>query len=150
MTIFFRLLETDDKGTALHQAIQQLAQKQPNSNTFAVEPESFQQVPGATFAYWVSEKLLKLFTDLFLFESSRRSVLVGLQTSDDFRFIRTFWECESPDGKPQTFFPLAKGGGFSKFYSDIYLAVNWQTMVRKFHLFQKPILATFVSTFVLG
>jgi len=51
MTIFFRLLEMDDKGTALHQAIQQLAQKQPNPNTFAVEPQSFQQVPGVPFSY---------------------------------------------------------------------------------------------------
>lgn len=60
-TIFFRLLETNDKGTALQQAIQQLAQKQPNPNTFAVEPESFQQVPGSPFAYWVSKAWFSVY-----------------------------------------------------------------------------------------
>lgn len=137
MTLFFRLLESDDKVTALHQAIHQLAQQQPNPSTFAVEPESFQQVSGSPFAYWVSEKLLKLFTDLFLFESSGRSVLVGLQTSDDPRFIRTAWECEASDEKPLSFYPLAKGGGFSKFYSDIYLVVNWQTNGKEVAAFPK-------------
>jgi hypothetical protein len=123
-TIFFRLLESDDKGIALQQAIEQLAQGQTESIVFSVNPDSFQQVPGSPFAYWVSEKFRKLFNDLPQIENDCRNVVVGLQTSDDSRFIRVFWECEV---KNDLFgHRFAKGGSFSQFYSDIYLVVNWQ------------------------
>jgi hypothetical protein len=49
MTIFFRLLDADDKGTALQEAIAALPQN-PTPEAFAVNPESFEQVPGAPFA----------------------------------------------------------------------------------------------------
>ena len=52
----FRLLEPKDKGAALHEAIAQLTTGNPNNHTFPVEPASFQQVPGAPFAYWVSKE----------------------------------------------------------------------------------------------
>ncbi len=72
MTIFFRLLEPDDKGAALHQAITQLTAGTSNLNTLTVEPASFQQVPRATFAYWVSERIRQVFTELPLFENEER------------------------------------------------------------------------------
>jgi len=92
MTIFFRLLESDDKGTALHQAIQQLAQQQPNPVTFTVEPESFQQVPGSPFAYWVSQSVRDIFEDCEKLNSGKTSACLGLQTQNDFRFLRLFFE----------------------------------------------------------
>lgn len=89
MTIFFRLLEPDDKGAALHQAIAQLAIGTPNSNTFPVEPASFQQVPGSAFAYWVSEKFLSLFKSLK--NVSQIAIAQhGASSKDDFRFLRLF------------------------------------------------------------
>ncbi len=122
MTFFFRLLETDDKGTALNQAIQQLAQKQPNPNTFAVEPESFQQVPGAPFAYWVSEGVLSLFR-FFKPVSQTAITQHGASSKDDFRFLRVFWE--SNQDSSRKWFPFAKGGSYSTFYADVYLVINW-------------------------
>lgn len=75
-TIFFRLLEPDDKGTALHQAIQQLAQKQPNPNTFAVESESFQQVPRSPFVYWVLQHILSTFVKNSAFQKWKEEILL--------------------------------------------------------------------------
>ena len=137
MTLFFRLLEPDDKGTALHQAIQQLAQQQPNPNTFTVEPKSFQQVPGATFAYWVSERIRKSFKDLESLEGKIRKAKQGLATADDFRFIRTVWEYNLSQTEIPRFVPFAKGGSFSRFYADIYLSVNWQDSGREIAAFPK-------------
>jgi hypothetical protein len=123
MTIFFRLLETDDKATALHQAIQQLAQKQPNPITFAVEPESFQQVPGAPFAYWVNEEIREIFQGFERLGNKQRTVKQGLATADDFRFLRVLWE--SPLLQEDIYLSFAKGGAFSQFYADISLEMRW-------------------------
>lgn len=113
--ICFRLLEADDKGIALQRSIQQLAQNQPNNRSFTSKAELFQQLPGSTFAYWVSEKVLNTFKKLSRFESSDRTAKQGLSTADDFRFIRTTWEVPSSE-RSMYWFPFAKGGEFSPFY----------------------------------
>jgi len=50
---------------------------------------------------------------------------VGLQTSDDFRFVRLATEVP-PSGRGRRWFPFAKGGAFSRFYADVYLVVDWE------------------------
>src|SRR4051812_17467673 len=94
-TVFLRLLAHDDKPAALAQAVDRLRDGQASPDVYAVDPESFRQVPGSPFAYWVSERVRRLFSELSPFESEGRSVRVGLQTSDDFRFLRGCWEVAS-------------------------------------------------------
>jgi hypothetical protein len=135
MTIFFRLLESEDKGAALHQAIGKLTTEAPDANTFAVEPASFQQVPGSPFAYWVSESIRESFANLAPLEGSVRQVKQGTATAEDFRFIRMTWE-RTPSGF-QGFIPFAKGGIFSKFYADIHLKVNWRNFGKEIASFSR-------------
>jgi hypothetical protein len=142
-TIFFRLIESDDKEAALSQAIQQLTHNQQNSNTFKVEPESFRKVPNAPFAYWVGNKFRLIFTELSPLESSGIIARQGLVTGDDFRFIRASWEVGEDFICPvkshpitplgtycliggYTWFPLVKGGAYSLYRGDIHLVVNWR------------------------
>src|SRR5690606_20315984 len=49
--------------------------------------------------------------------------VVGLQTSDDFRFVRLRWEV-SVEREPR-WNALAKGGSYSPYFSDIHLVINW-------------------------
>lgn len=50
----------------------------------------------------------------------------GLATAADPRFVRHHWEVAcSEAGAEQKWVPFAKGGGFSRFYSDTYLVVLW-------------------------
>lgn len=146
MTTFFRLLHTDDKDAALRQEL-----AAPGSLTFQVEPAKFAMVPGSPFAYWVSDRIRRLFQELPPFESEGRTVKQGLATADDFRFVRCWWEVENTkilDGhkgpnwredlkafqswcKQRTFegkrwVPFAKGGEYSPFYADLHLVVNWE------------------------
>lgn len=88
-TLFFRLLQHEDKAAGLSEVLDAVRQGHArNSVVHAVDPVSFRQVPGAPFAYWVSERIRRLFTELPPFEGEGRMVRVGLQTSDDFRFVR--------------------------------------------------------------
>ena len=150
--IFLRLLRDEDKAQALAEAIAALREgHRLESMVYPVPPASFRQVPGSPFAYWVSERIRRLFTELPAFESDGRAVRVGLQTSDDFRFVRAWWEVPSecildgangPDWREdltafqawcrqRTFegkrwVPFAKGGVYSPYYADLHLVVNWE------------------------
>ncbi|GEM_PF-2708628 len=91
-TLFIRLLNQSDKGEALARRIAALREGQADKGVYAVNPESFRQVPNTPFCYWVSERIRRLFRELPPFESDGRTVKVGLQTGDDFRFVRAWWE----------------------------------------------------------
>ncbi|MBT8036122.1 MAG: hypothetical protein KJO21_01135 [Verrucomicrobiae bacterium] len=125
--ICFRLLDSNDPAQPLADAVRALASETASQDTYEVEPASFRHIPNAPFAYWVSEKIRKLFVTLPPFENEERTATVGLQTGDDFRFVRIGWE--SPVNQSEltnrTWFHFAKGGSYSPFYADVFLKVNW-------------------------
>lgn len=123
----FRLLDAESPAGPLADAVRQVNAGQGGPAVFTLDPVSFKQVPNAPFAYWVEEKVRQLFKDLPAFESPDRSARVGLQTGDDFRFVRCWWEVPvQADGLPvRRWWPFAKGGAFSPYYADLYLVVNW-------------------------
>jgi hypothetical protein len=59
------------------------------------------------------------------FEHGHRFARVGLQTSDDFRFVRSWWEPSAEGGKDR-WFPFVRGGFASKFFGNLKLSVNWK------------------------
>jgi hypothetical protein len=150
--IFLRLLRDEDKAQALVETIAALREGcRLESMVYPATPVSFRQVPGSPFAYWVSGCIRRLFTELPPFEGKGRMVRAGLQTSDDLRFVRAWWEVapekildgvNGPDWRQdlavfqewcrrRTFAgncwgPFAKGGNYSPYYSDLHLVVNWE------------------------
>lgn len=83
---------------------------------------SFQQVPAAPFAYWAGGRVLSAFSQFPGFECESRIARQGLATADDFRFVRLWTEQRRPG---QRWLSFAKGGAYSPFYADVYLAVKW-------------------------
>jgi hypothetical protein len=172
-SLFLRLLSHDDKPAALAEAVRSVQyaegsrQKAEEDNTasclppadycllptayYLVDPASFSQVPGSPFAYWVSERIRRLFTELPPFESEGRHATKGLATTEDFTFVRLWWEpptkkvlnvrqhgsspgrqralrslCRSQILDSSRWVPFAKGGEYSPYYSDLHLLVDWQ------------------------
>src|SRR5262245_27642559 len=125
MTVFLRLLPYDDKAAALAEAVAAVrGGRTLNPVVHPVDPASFHQVPGSPFAYWVSEHIRRLFTELPRFESQGREVSLGDHPSDDFRYLRLFWEV--PTGPPaRDWRPYQKGGEYSTYYCDIHLVADW-------------------------
>lgn len=60
-----------------------------------------------------------------MFESESRKLRQGLATADDTRFVRNFWEIKKHQDYCEEWFPFAKGGAYSTFYSVVNLVVNW-------------------------
>ena len=119
-----RLLNEESPAAPLAAAVESLRAGRASTHVFAVNPVSFRQIPNAPFAYWVSERVRRLFTELSAFEEGKRMVRAGGQTSDDFRYLRTFWECPLKPhfGSWRTY---VKGGAFSLFFDDPVLVAHW-------------------------
>jgi hypothetical protein len=114
-----RALADEDKASILASAVRDPS----NTKTFVCDPGGFSAVPTSPFGYWVSDRVRQLFISLPPVENAERNVKVGVQTFDDPRFLRASWETSITEESRWT--PFAKGGAYSRFYSDIYLAVNF-------------------------
>lgn len=121
MTIFLRLLAESDKTTALAESCARVRQGAQEARSFEVEPEVFDAVPGKPFAYWISTAIRDLFRTFPGFEPYGGVVEVGLQTSDDNRFVRV-WTEVMPNNSVWSEF--SKGGNFSRWYADPSLLVK--------------------------
>jgi hypothetical protein len=144
--VCLRLLGEEDKANTLQEIICNAS----DPRCFVVTPEDFRCVPNTPFCYWVSSYVRNLYTELPRFESDERMVRVGLQSSYDYRFIRSWWEvlpanildglnsdswkdklqvfqewCKRRTGEGKGWVPFAKGGRFSPHYADIHLLINW-------------------------
>lgn len=121
----FRLLNLSEPADLLLNEVEVIKTRQSSSRLFAVMPSSFRMVPNSPFAYWVSERIRKLFIDLPQFEGDGRTAKIGASTKNDFRFLRLNWELPMQTGQIKRWYPFAKGGAHSPFYADIHLQVNW-------------------------
>lgn len=126
MSTFFRLLNAENKEIALAEATRCARNGIKDDCAFDLDPGVFDAVPGKPFSYWVSESFRESFRRLPPFESEGRSAFLGGSTKNDFRFLRLFWESEG-----KKWIGFAKGGEFSRFYSPIYLLVNWDMDARE-------------------
>lgn len=122
----FRLFSESSPAAPLAASVELLRKGQAPSNLFLVEPASFKQIPNAPFAYWVSERIRRLFVELPAFEGEGRKARQGLATANDFRFVRAAWETPAEGmNAEKRWFTFAKGGSYSTYYADLYLQVNW-------------------------
>lgn len=121
-TIYYRLLSHTDKGKDLRDLIKDLESR----STFIVPQAEFRSLPGYPFAYWVSLAIRMIPKYHDKLESLDREVRQGLASSDDFRFIRTWWEVQHKEiGKNSKWALFAKGGESLAYYSDVHLVINW-------------------------
>ena len=120
MTVFLRLLDAENKEEALRDAV-----KHGGVRRFDVKPESFTKIPGAPFAYWVSDGIRDAFGKFQATGSNGREAWVGLQTNNDFQWLRLWWENSDDDSELFRLVSHPKGGSYSKFYADVFLTVRW-------------------------
>lgn len=101
-----------------------------------VPQNNFEKIPGCPIGYWVSEKILEIFTSNLAL-SAVASPCVGLQTADNARFLRlwfevaqsrigfSFTDAASAARSQKKWFPYNKGGGFRKWHGLNELIINW-------------------------
>lgn len=99
--------------------------------------KKFDKIPGNPIAYWISSKLLSAFQDGQPLSAVAKPC-VGLQTADNGRFLRLWYEvccsnitfdcvsCEDSIRAGTRWFPYNKGGAFRKWYGNYDYVVNWE------------------------
>ncbi|MEA3275899.1 MAG: hypothetical protein U9Q81_11525, partial [Pseudomonadota bacterium] len=90
---------------------------------FDVARRDFRFIDGAPLAYDRIGIISGTFTDYAPLET-RASIHQGVITRDDPRYLRSFWEV-MPNSDARPWKPLHKGGGFSRFYYDTDLVIDW-------------------------
>ena len=147
LAIFMRLLVDEDKGPLLEQVIEDCNQCNSSSRLFLIDPANFSQLSGSPYAYWASPATIDTLGNFSPIEGSKASIRVGLQTGDDFRFLRCIWEIDpnliSPSlsrpssslsarqqcldelSSSKSWTPFSKTDAASPWFSPITLCVNW-------------------------
>lgn len=104
---------------------------------YETSSENFSKIPGSPIAYWVSSKLISAFQDGRPL-SPVASPCVGLQTGDNGRFLRLWFEvcnqnisfgctsCGDSSARATRWFPYNKGGDFRKWYGNSDYVLNWE------------------------
>lgn len=103
---------------------------------YRADATTFHDIPGSPIAYWASKAIHDAFrknTPLDSFGHPR----VGIQTGENARFLRLWWEIEEQDFKfdctsPEncissraTWFPYNKGGEYRKWYGNNDYVIDW-------------------------
>lgn len=135
--VYFRLVDgkncTDKKDMFLR-ALREHTSKVYYQNVFQ---SNFEKIPGCPIGYWASPNILRIFTSNLAL-SAVASPCVGLQTADNARFLRLWFEVSrslcgfgfenaaSAARSGLKWFPCNKGGGFRKWYGNQDYIINWE------------------------
>ncbi|EGQ7901737.1 BREX-1 system adenine-specific DNA-methyltransferase PglX [Vibrio alginolyticus] len=104
---------------------------------FEAKPDNFKQVPGSPIAYWLSSNVRNIYTQSPKAET-RSKAAVGLQTGDNDRFMRFWYEVditkfcdkfistEETNQSQYKWVPYNKGGAYRKWYGNREYVVNWE------------------------
>ncbi|HEX4053848.1 MAG TPA: BREX-1 system adenine-specific DNA-methyltransferase PglX [Tepidisphaeraceae bacterium] len=117
-------LSNADKDAVIKASLDEIKLAASSNNVHLSHHKALRALPGAVIAYWLPQKFVSRMLEFEKVSDTDVSVFSGLQTDDDFRFLRLAWE--SPiGGTYEDWFPFAKGGEYQPFADDLHLVVKW-------------------------
>ncbi|WP_291996334.1 BREX-1 system adenine-specific DNA-methyltransferase PglX [Candidatus Accumulibacter sp. ACC012] len=138
-TVFIK--ESDAPETVGHH-IEAYRAARPTDSTYKIDVRSFSQLPGFPFSYWIPEKWLAAYSEFPTLESQGVIVKQGMESSDNFRFVRLWWE---PSPLATYWKPYSKGGSFGPQWRDIDVSVNWKNEGGEVKAFSASIYGTWTK-----
>ena len=123
--IVFNLLSSTEKEAELNTIFD--ASSPLDSNRVAYHKlDSFRNIPSSPIAYYVAPTLIAKFINAISVSEGGMSSRSGLQTNDDFRFLRLLWEVpENEVGLSRKWHSLSKGGEYQPLAIDLHIVANW-------------------------
>ena len=106
-------------------------------NTYFAQQENFEKIPSVPVVYWLSKKAINHFSISSLL-GDMEIIRGGLTTGDNNKFLRLWFENIFDDISFKTtsmnetkttkftWYPLAKGGSYRKWYGNLEHVVNWK------------------------
>lgn len=103
-----------------------------NSNTYVINKNDFQKVPGEPISYWISDRIRNAFMEESLYNKSI-SPSQNITGNND-KYVRKHWEISNERiGDHDGWIFYAKGGGFRKWWGNLYDIVNWTPTARSIY-----------------
>jgi hypothetical protein len=118
--VFFRLVDEEDKEQSLRKAIAE-------GEGFEVSSAELNRSPRGAWMYWADGVVRRAFRELRPL-GEIAPPRQGLATTDNLRFVRYWWEVESPGfgGARGRWIPYAKGGRFCRWFESARHRVDWE------------------------
>lgn len=117
-------LTADDREAALKKLV---SNTDVTDRIYDIAVADIQRLPGYRLLYWVPTDIRNTFSAYRSLRSLGFLACVGLQTNDDFRFVRASWEVpRNQIGRQLDWCTFFKGGDYSPYFDDIHLVVNWR------------------------
>ena len=149
---FLRILASEDKPIDLKNCAEDFRSGTENDKLFKHSVSNFSILDDAPYVYWIKKEIINKIAKFPPIEPNACQIRVGLQTGDDFRFLRLWWEPEgkfnseqerlrSPGlGEGRTNLNWAwysKTEAASPYLSSIHLVVNWArngSEIKSYHI----------------
>lgn len=118
---YYRLvnsLNETDKSSSLMRGVAQ----EDRLISFVVDKQQFDLIPGSPIAYWASDSTFESFKNGARFDSVAHPK-VGMQTSNNDKYLRIWWEIKAGDmtsQNPPKWIKYLKGGDYRKWYGNLW------------------------------
>ncbi len=126
----FHSVKDLDYGEKVRTIRETLAGRVPE-RAYTLNQSEFKKIPGYPFVYWISDRIRELFVKCKPMKKYA-TVVAGVQTSDNDRFLRFWWEVRQEDisldykTDRKKWVPYAKGGPYNKWYGNLWYTVDWE------------------------
>lgn len=141
-----RALSSVDKAEAIREAINASG----SANRYAISLDALNVSPSKAFAYWIKEETLQKLGSRPTIDPKLVSIKVGMQTGNDWRFLRQWWEVDSSrvvtlnqSGRPipsyekagQCWVTYTKTDRASPWFSPLLQVVKWEKQGEEYENF---------------
>lgn len=110
------------KQASLEQAYEDAINQRTNSRLYTLPQEKLKIIEGWPFIYWISDGFREKFKKNTVGKIA--DVAEGCKTADNFKYLRFWWENESPESEGWKTY--SKGGPYNKWQGNLWLKVNWK------------------------
>lgn len=132
---YFRLVDGNNSSEKERMYLKAVAEHTEKVYYAEVEQENFEKIPENPLWYWASVQLINLFSENKI--SDVANTRKGMATGLNEEFVRSWTEISCSkigfglsrnEAKNSNFkwFPYANGGGYKKWYGNLYDVVNWE------------------------
>lgn len=101
-----------------------------NDRVYVLHQNKLKEIKTYPFIYWISDEFREKFNGTTLGEVV--DTCKGMDTSNNERFLRFFWEVDSNNisknynNDKKKWVGYCKGGPYNKWYGNLWLTVNWE------------------------
>ena len=125
---FLRALEATDKAASVAAFFSQDGDGGQGVHAFLTPLAAMRDLPTSIMAYWLPGDVAVTIKKIGTLESIQAATKHGVQTTDDFQFMRLAWEVPQGSVSSEGRWPvLAKGGEYAPYFDNLHLCVDWMS-----------------------